>query len=187
MSDNIETILRGIWNKICEIANNISPSILFNVNGEDCSGAVITAEATSTVQTVPHPDFIQKVKLCSTGLDPEVVCLSNDGGTTSVTGWEVFDTNTNPPTSTLYIGGVVVTGYQVVPCSKAQKDREIYVVCVDGKKWTKVITFEDDLPVSFLWLDDTDTPQPTPDALLIDNVNCNQCVKVPLGTIATWG
>ena len=24
-------------------------------------------------------------------IDPEVVCLSNDGGTTVVTGWEVFD------------------------------------------------------------------------------------------------
>lgn len=53
----------------------------------------------------------------TTSIDPEVVCLSNDGGATVVTGWEVFDTATNPPTSTLYIGGVAVTGYSVVPCS----------------------------------------------------------------------
>jgi len=104
--------------------------------------------------------------------DPEVVCLSNDGGATVVTGWEVFDTATNPPTSTLYIGGVAVTGYSVVPCSSTSKDREILQVCVDGKVWTKVVTFEGDLPITFLWLDDTDAPVAAPDPLLINNANC---------------
>ena len=104
--------------------------------------------------------------------DPEVVCLSNDGGATVVTGWEVFDTATNPPTSTLYIGGVAVTGYSVVPCSSTSKDREILQVCVDGKVWTKVIVFEGDLPITFLWLDETDAPVATPDPLLINNSNC---------------
>lgn len=105
--------------------------------------------------------------------DPEVVCLSNDGGATVVTGWEVFDTATNPPTSTLYIGGVAVTGYSVVPCSSTSKDREILQVCVDGKVWTKVVTFEGDLPITFLWLDDTDAPVAAPDPLLINNANCS--------------
>ena len=120
-------------------------------------------------------------------IDPEVVCLSNDGGTTVVTGWEVFDTSTNPPTSTLYIGGVAVTGYSVVACGNTIKDREILQVCVDGKTWTKVITFENDLPITYLWLDETDAPVAAPDTALIDNANCNNCISVPNGVITTWG
>lgn len=54
MAESTEHILRGIWNKVCEIAKSISPSIPFTVTGTDCSGAPVTAEATSTVQTVPH-------------------------------------------------------------------------------------------------------------------------------------
>ena len=122
-----------------------------------------------------------------TSIDPEVVCLSNDGGTTVVTGWEVFDTSTNPPTSTLYIGGVAVTGYTVVSCGNTIKDREILQVCVDGKTWTKVITFENDLPITYLWLDETDAPVAAPDTALIDNANCNNCISVPNGVITTWG
>ena len=120
-------------------------------------------------------------------IDPEIVCLSNDGGTTVVTGWEVFDTSTNPPTSTLYIGGVAVTGYTVVPCSPSIKDREIISVCVDGKTWTKVVTFENDLPITFLWLDETDAPVAAPDPLLVDNANCNKCIQTPQGILNSWG
>lgn len=51
------------------------------------------------------------------GIDPEVVCISNDGGVTVISGWEVFDTSTNPPTSRLYLAGIDVTAtYTVVPC-----------------------------------------------------------------------
>ena len=69
---------------------------------------------TSVYDTVPSFDLVQLTSAfeCTnaTGaasLDPEVVCLSD--GTNTVTGWEVFDNSTNPPTSTLYVGGVVVT------------------------------------------------------------------------------
>lgn len=104
-----------------------------------------------------------------------------------VTGWEVFDTATNPPTSKLYIGGVEVTGYTVVPCSPSIKDREIISVCVDGKTWTKVVTFENDLPITFLWLDETDAPVAAPDPLLVDNANCNKCIQTPQGILNSWG
>lgn len=120
-------------------------------------------------------------------IDPKVVCLSNDGGATIVQGWEVFDTSVNPPTSKLYIGGAEVTGYTVVPCNSSIKDREIISVCVDGKTWTKVVTFENDLPITFLWLDETDTPVAAPDILLVDNANCNKCVQIPQGILNSWG
>lgn len=111
-------------------------------------------------------------------IDPEVVCLSNDGGITVLKGWEVFDISTNPPTSKLYIGGAEVTGYQVVPCDKQVKyDYEKDNVCVDGNTWTKwyvLDVIDDGVPnvVSVFWLDQNDAPQPSPDPLLIDNVNC---------------
>ena len=182
MAESTEHILRGIWNKVCEIAKSISPSIPFTVTGTDCSGAPVTAEATSTVQTVPHPDFVQKVQLCSSGIDPEVVCLSNDGGTTIVTGWEVFDVSVSPPTSTLYIGGVAVTGYSVVPCDKPmQLDYEKESVCVDGQGYSKWYVWDktgDGLPnlVTVLWLDETDAVVVAPDPTLINNANCKICL-----------
>lgn len=114
-------------------------------------------------------------------IDPEVVCLSNDGGITVLKGWEVFDISTNPPTSKLYIGGAEVTGYQVVPCDKQVKyDYEKDNVCVDGNTWTKwyvLDKIDDGLPnvVSIFWLDQNDDPQPSPDPLLINNINCNVC------------
>lgn len=157
--------VRSINNKLCENSSSTQEVEVIN----DC--------------TKPIPVFFCEP---DTKIDPEVVCLSNDGGSTIVTGWEVFDVSTNPPTSTLYIGGTVVTGYNVVPCSNS-KDREIITVCVDGKKWTKIIVFEGDLPISFLWLDETDTPVANPDVTLIDNANCDLCIRVPQGVLTTWG
>jgi len=115
-------------------------------------------------------------------IDPEVVCLSNDGGATIVKGWEVFDVSTNPPTSTLYIGGVEVTGYSVVPCDKPmQYDYEKEKVCVDGKTWTKWYVWDktgDGIPnlVTVLWLDETDAIIAAPDSTLINNANCKVCL-----------
>jgi hypothetical protein len=143
--------VRSINNKLCENGSSASQVEVIN----DC--------------TKPIPVFFCNTE---TKLDPEVVCLSNDGGVSIIKGWEVFDVSTNPPTSKFYIGGVEVTGYSVIPCSSNIKDREIITVCVDGKEWTKVIVFEADLPVSFLWLDETDAPVATPDPLLINNIKC---------------
>lgn len=126
-------------------------------------------------------------------IDPEIACLSNDGGATVVMGWEVFDVSTNPPTSKFYIGGVEVTGYQVVKCNEQIRyDYERDKVCVDGKTWTKwyvLDVIDDGVPnvVSVFWLDQNDAPQPSPDPLLIDNVNCNSCVQAPQGILTSWG
>jgi hypothetical protein len=95
--------------------------------------------------------------------DWEVVCLSNDGGVTIVTGIAVFDVLNGTPTTKYYIDNIEVTGYTIVSCETSGKDREILSVCVDGKTWT----------VTVLWLDETDTVVPTPDPLLINNSNCN--------------
>ena len=176
--------LTAIYEVLCKLLNATSPTTPFTVTGTDCSGAPVTAEATSTVQTIPHPNFIQKVRIeCDNKIDPEVVCLSNDGGTTIVKGWEVFDVSTNPPTSTLYIGGAAVTGYSVVPCDKPmQYDYEKERVCVDGLNYTKWYVWDktgDGLPnlVTVRWLDETDTVVAAPDPLLINNINCKGCKK----------
>ena len=108
--------------------------------------------------------------------DWEVVCLSNDGGVTIVTGIAVFDVLNGTPTTKYYIDNIEVTGYTIVSCETSGKDREILSVCVDGKTWTKIIVFEDGLPITFLWLDDTDTLTSSPDPLLINNANCKVCL-----------
>ena len=112
-------------------------------------------------------------------IDPEVVCLSNDGGTTVVQGIAEFDTSTVPSTKTLYLfDGTIAIGYSVVPCGKSmQYDYEKITVCVDGFSYTKWYVWDktgDVTPnlVSILWLDQNDVPVAAPDPLLINNANC---------------
>lgn len=48
------------------------------VQGRTCADVLVPATANSVVQTIPHPDFVQKVVLCSTSTpDREVVTLVN--------------------------------------------------------------------------------------------------------------
>jgi len=93
----------------------------------------------------------------------------------------VFNTNVNPPTSTLYINGTDVTGqYEVVPCNNIKYDYEKETICVDGRNWTKWYVWDktgdgDPNLVSILWLDENDVVVNSPDPILIDNVNCVNC------------
>jgi hypothetical protein len=164
---------------LSQILTALTP-VIKTVDAELCDNTLESANVTSTVQTVPHPDFVQKVQLCpSPQKDPEVVCISNDSGQTIVSGWEVFDiSQTGVVTSTIYLNGVDVTGtYIVVPCGiKVKYDYEREETCVDGKDWEKVYVFDPSsaIPtlVGVLWLDENDLPQPAPDPLLINNINC---------------
>lgn len=173
--------LTTIYETLCKILNALAPTP-FTVNGADCSGAPVTAEATSTVQTVPHPDFVQKVQLCKPNVDPEVVCLSNDGGVTVVKGIVEFDTNTTPATKTIYLfDGSIATGYTVVPCSTKTFDTEFRQVCVDGQNWTQIFVFDKSVsmvaPVQIGWLDQNDAVVVAPSPTLINNINCKGCKK----------
>ena len=117
--------------------------------------------------------------------DVEVTCISNDGGTTSVSGVVVYDLTVSPPTETIYLNGVNVTGtYIKVPCNSNTTllDYEKKTVCVDGLTYTKVFVFDatnDGSPnlITVLWLDETDAVVPAPDPLLINNSNCNTVQK----------
>lgn len=114
--------------------------------------------------------------------DWEVVCLSNDGGVTIVTGIAVFDVLNGTPTTKYYIDNIEVTGYTIVSCDKPiQYDYEKELVCVDGLSFTKWYVWDktgDGLPnlVTILWLDETDAVVAAPDPLLINNVNCKVCL-----------
>lgn len=187
LSNSVD-ILRKIWAKLCEAI----PAAPFTVTGKDCDGVVVTAEATSTVQSIPHPDFVQKVQLCKPNVDPEVVCLSNDGGITVIKGIVEFDTSTVPTTKTIYLfDGSAATGYTVVPCNSKTFDTEFREVCVDGQKWLQVLVFDKSVsmvaPVQVGWMDSTSTVVPAPDPTLINNINCNECISTPQGTLITWG
>jgi hypothetical protein len=186
--------LTAIYEVLCKLLNAIAPTP-FTVTGEDCDGAPVTAEATSTVQTVPHPDFIQKVRIeCDNKIDPEVVCLSNDGGVTKIPGIVEFDTSTTPSTKTIYLlDNSLATGYSIVPCDTSmQYDYEKENVCVDGQSYTKWYVLDktgDGLPnlVSILWLDQTDTIVPTPDPLLINNANCGSIQQIGMEQFSGLG
>lgn len=179
---NIATHTKNMWVKLCELVDAFVPTP-FTVTSTDCDGAPVTAEATSTVQTVPHPDFVQKVQICTPSIDPEVVCLSNDGGVTIIKGVVEFDISTVPATKTIYLfDGSLATGYEVVPCDKPmQYDYEKEVICVDGLNYTKWYVwdkFGDTLPnlVTILWLDENDAVVAAPDPILINNANCKVCL-----------
>lgn len=184
---NIATHTKNMWAKLCELAP--AP---FTVTGVDCEGVPVTTEATSIVQTVPHPDFVQKVQICTPSIDPEIVCLSNDGGVTIIKGVVEFDTSTIPTTKTIYLfDGSLATGYEVIPCNNKTFDTEFREVCVDGQKWLQVLVFDKSVsmvaPVQVGWIDSMSTVVSAPDPSLINNINCNECISTPQGTLITWG
>lgn len=124
--------------------------------------------------------------------DWEVVCLSNDGGITVIKGIVEFDTSTVPATKTIYLfDGSVATGYTVVSCNAKTFDTEFREVCVDGQKWLQVLVFDKSVsmvaPVQVGWMDNTSAVVPAPDPTLINNINCNECISTPQGTLITWG
>jgi hypothetical protein len=167
---------------LCDISNKLSSTsdtpLVGDQTGIDCNGNPIIIA--NSILTTPAPGAIQLVKICPTeNRDPEVVCLSNDGGLTIVTGWEVFKIDAlGNPTSTVYLGGIDVTGtYQVVPCGvKVKYDYERETICVDGKSWTKVYVFDPSgatpTLVTILWLNENDSIVSAPLLSLINNVNC---------------
>jgi len=100
---------------------------------------------------------------CGSKIDPELSCISNDGGTTIVTGVVVYDISVNPPTETIYFNGTDVTGtYVKVPCEK-NLDFETKETCYQditdpNIKYTRIDWFEKDnlvVPVSTVWFDVT--------------------------------
>lgn len=184
---NIATHTKNMWAKLCELV-----PVPFTVTGVDCDGASVTAEATSTVQTVPHPDFVQKVQICTPSIDPEIVCLSNDGGVTIIKGVVEFDTSTIPTTKTIYLfDGSLATGYEVIPCNSKTFDTEFREICVDGNKWLQILVFDKSVslvaPVQIGWVDETSTVVPAPNPTLIDNINCNECISTAQGILTNWG
>lgn len=188
---NIATHTNNMWSKLCELVQASAPTP-FTVTGAGCDGTPVIAEATSTVQTIPHPDFVQKVQICKPTLDPEVVCLSNDGGVTIIKGVVEFDINTVPATKTIYLfDGTVATGYLVVPCNSKTFDTEFREICVDGNKWLQILVFDKSVslvaPVQIGWVDETSTVVPAPNPTLIDNINCNECISTVQGILTNWG
>ena len=145
------------------------------------------------VQNLLHVLKIISDKLCdlleilgnpssTTTIDPEIVCISNDGGVTTTIGIAVFDTSVNPPITTLYLNGVEAVGYTMIPCNQAMKyDYEKEDVCVDGQSYKKIYVLDktgDGTPnlIGILWLDQNDLPVSTPDPTLINNANCKVCL-----------
>lgn len=125
-------------------------------------------------------------------IDPEVVCLSNDGGVTVIKGVVEFDTSTAPATKIIYLfDGNVATGYTVVPCNAKTFDTEFREVCVDGQKWLQILVFDKSVsmvaPVQIGWMDETSTVVPAPNLVLINNINCNECISTTQGILINWG
>ena len=170
MTEDLKKILREI------------KTLLEKIKSNTCSG---TSPNMSSVEITNDCLKPLPVYFCENDvrLDPEVVCLSNDGGVNVLTGWEVFDVSTPIPSSKLYIGGVEVNGYNVVPCNSARNyDYEKENICVDGLTYTKWYVWEGvGNLISILWLDQNDNVIPTPNPILINNKSCNTCKPVEEG------
>jgi hypothetical protein len=134
-------------------------------------------------------------KICAAAskkIDPEVVCISNDGGATIIKGVIEFDTTTTPSTKILYLlDGTLATGYVVVPCEGKTFDTEFRDVCVDGQTWTQILVFDKTVsltsPSQIGWMNASGTNVSAPDPSLINNVNCQGCISSPQGVLLSWG
>lgn len=70
--------------------------------------------------------------------DPEIVCVSNDGGETIIQAYIDFNIQGDPSTPTLYdFNGNELSGYEVVSCDLDDTDYEIHTrhLCNDDGQW----------------------------------------------------
>jgi len=176
----IRTQLQLLNKRLCDLFET-KPLQYLNVDAITCDNTLSSTPVNTITQTVPHPDFVQRVQLCPVlNIDPEVVCISNDGGTTILSGLVVYDVSVNPPIASIYLNNIDVTGiYEIVPCKDNVKyDYELVDICVDGVKWTKILIFDvtvSPILVNTIWLDNLNVVVSAPDSALIDNINCTGC------------
>lgn len=103
---------------------------------------------------------------CRTRIDPEVVCVSNDGWTTIIHAIAHFDTSTYPVTVTIYdYNWTLLTWYTVVDCEEKKYDIEKWGdFCYLWELITRydVIDPETQLVVNSYWLNALWIPQTPP-------------------------
>ena len=124
-------------------------------------------------------------------LDPEIVCLSNDGWVTSIKAIAVFDTSVVPPTTTFYdFNGNVLSWYTVVKCDSVEYDIEKWAdFCLAWQLITRydIVNSETKLIESSYWVDALWVPQAAPIIWDLSARPCEQLCNIwSVWTIWSW-
>ena len=88
----------------------VSPCCEATATGIDCNGNPVSATGVGVVQTIPHPDAVQRVEICNPPKDfqSQVLCLPDGEQVISVT---TVDPNTGIPSTNYYnFDGTPFTG-----------------------------------------------------------------------------
>ena len=122
-------------------------------------------------------------------IDPELVCLSNDNGVTTVKGFVVFDTSSVIPTTKYYLydGTNVTLTHTIVECSTENQDYEKVEYCFYDAaeplyKYKRIDWFEKsnlNTPIATIWFDETQgiyIPNPSGSITLINCKNKNEII-----------
>jgi len=167
------------------------------VQGRTCADALVPATANSIVQSIPHPDFVQKVVLCSTGTpaaDREVVTLVNAAHEAVIV---QYDVTVVPPAELSRWNTVTNAAEPTGPLFQPDDDSiEVVLVrgCLNGQPINGMQVIADNAsPVptvlGSLWQDPITGAWGTPPVgMTFGECLPAQCEPAtPVGVISTWG
>lgn len=181
------TPLAGDWvlavapSKVFVCPAPATPPPPITVTGADCAGAPLAVTGTNLIQTVPHPNAVQKVQLCKS-TDNEIVQLCTDSGSKIVL---QYDTVSVPPlllsawntsTNAAYTGAIAA----LKDCATEKVDiTEGEDYCLAGVNYTRVdgLAVDTGLPVWTMWLNDAGVPVAAP-VSAVKGV-CQECAPKP--------
>jgi hypothetical protein len=154
-----------------EVTAAIAPVQLvknFTTNGVDCAGLPIsvTGSQGQLVQTVPHPNAVQKVQICNGVNDREQQLLCTPEGEKVLL---QYDETTIPPTllsawnlntNSAYVGAIA----SLSDCGAEKIDLRSTDYCAAGTNYTRVDFIDTTtlLPIGSIWLDDSGQPTAQP-------------------------
>jgi len=155
-----------------------------------CDGTATDILSAGPIQTVPHPDAVQRVMVCRPEgeFDREVAvwCHADTGETvTVVTLWPTdAAVSTAPVVETYTVGGAVWTGdrAKLTKCSPRDIEPVSQSVCVGGVPFTRTTFFNssDQTTAGVVWQDATGSVVPAPAGVAVLG-NCPQVTPVRVG------
>ena len=181
----------------CGTSSGSTPSTV-PVQGRTCADALVPATANSIVQSIPHPDYVQKVVLCSTGApaaDREVVTLVNAAHEAVIV---QYDVTVVPPAELSRWNTVTNAAEPTGPLFQPDDDSiEVVLVrgCLNGQPINGIQALADIATLAApsvlgaVWQDPiTGVWGAAPVGMIFGECLPAQCEpSTPVGVISTWG
>ena len=157
------------------------------VEGLNCDETTSSTEVTSVVQSIPHPDFVQRVTLCNSGgFDKTILCDKNTFNKVIVV---TSYSELGVPTSIAYnIDGSLYTGditTDLVTCDIDLESDEI-IICIEGEAAVQWVVKKDGIPTGEVYYTDkTGQLITAPTDFTIGE--CPDCTNIQSqGTLVSW-